>query len=99
MAPVRLYTTRTCAYCTAAKRWLTHVKNVPFEEIDVTFDPAARTWLRQVTGQSTVPQIFVGDTPIGGYTDMRELESRGGLDPLLRGESATGGGDGPPTRG
>ena len=83
MTTVRLYTTRNCAYCVAAKRWLTQVKGVAYEEIDVSGDPAARAWLRKTTGRSTVPQIFVGDTSVGGYTDLRALDARGELDPLL----------------
>lgn len=83
MANIRIYTTSSCGYCTAAKRYLTTVKHVEIEEIDVSYDPAKRTWLRQVTGQSTVPQIFIGEKPIGGYTDMRALDASGALDPLL----------------
>ncbi len=83
MATVRVYTTTYCGYCTAAKRFLEQVKGVTVEEIDVTQDMAQRQWLAQTTGQRTVPQIFVGDTHIGGYTDLRALDAEGGLDPLL----------------
>jgi glutaredoxin 3 len=86
MRHVRVYTTNYCGYCTAAKRYLTDVKKVPFEEIDVSGDRAMRAWLVEASGgRTTVPQIFVGDTPIGGYDDLRALDARGGLDPLLAG--------------
>lgn len=83
MPHIRVYTTTYCGYCTAAKRYLTDVKGVAYEEIDVTRDPEARRWLTEATGRHTVPQIFVGDTSIGGFTEMRALDARGGLDPLL----------------
>jgi glutaredoxin 3 len=85
MAQIRVYSTAWCGYCTAAKRFLTDVKKVSFEEIDVTRDQDTRRWLRETTGQHTVPQIFVGATHVGGYTDLRALDASGGLDPLLRG--------------
>lgn len=83
MSKVRIYTTPNCGYCVAAKRFLTSVKHVEYEEIDVARDSAKRAWLVSTTGQHTVPQIFVGERSIGGYTDMRALDSQGQLDPLL----------------
>lgn len=85
MAHVRMYTTTYCAYCRAAKAFLKKNKGVEVEEIDVTSDPDKRMWLTKTTGQRTVPQIFVGETHVGGYTDLRALDDRGGLDPLLNG--------------
>lgn len=85
MAAVRIYTTQVCGYCSAAKRFLSTVKNVSYEEIDVSRDSAKRAWLYAETGQTTVPQIFVGEKAIGGYTDMRALDNNGLLDPLLAG--------------
>lgn len=82
MLPVRVYTTTYCGYCVAAKRFL-ESKGVDYTEIDVTNDPEARAHLVDTTGQRTVPQIFVGDTHVGGYTDLRALDHRGGLEPLL----------------
>ena len=82
MKPVRIYTTLTCGYCQAAKRFLAG-KGVVYEEIDVSNDDAQRAWLVQASGQRTVPQIFIGETSIGGYTDMRGLDQRGELDRLL----------------
>ena len=82
MQPVRIYTTPVCGYCIAAKRFL-EKKAVPYSEIDVSDDDALRHWLVDTTGQRTVPQIFVGERPIGGYTDMRALDQAGEFDRLL----------------
>lgn len=84
MSRVRVYTTMFCGYCTAAKRFLRERKGVEFEEIDLTSDPDGRARLRAITQRTTVPQIFVGDVHVGGYDDMRALDDRGGLDPLLQ---------------
>lgn len=81
--PVVMYKTSACPYCVAAGRFLREVKKVEVQEIDLTFDHDGRVALRQRTGQRTVPQIFIGDTHVGGYDDMRALDARGGLDPLL----------------
>jgi glutaredoxin 3 len=80
---VRVYTKKNCPYCVRAKALLSR-KNVPFEEIDVEEDDALRTWLVEKTGQRTVPQIFVGDRSLGGFTDVDALDRKGELDPLLR---------------
>lgn len=82
MAEVRIYLTRTCGYCTAAKRLL-DAKGVAYEEIDVTGDVRARTWLRDVTGRGTVPQVFIDGRACGGFTDLAALDRRGELDRLL----------------
>lgn len=82
MADVRIYITRTCGYCFAAKRLLDQ-KGVAYEEIDVTGDSSARAWLRDVTGRRTVPQVFIGGRPYGGFTDIAALDQRGELDRLL----------------
>ncbi len=65
-----------------AKR-LMREKGVAFEEIDVANDTERRRWLVQVTGQRTVPQVFIGGKPYGGYTDIAALDRKGELDPLL----------------
>ena len=93
MAPVTIYTTRTCPYCHAAKRLLGH-KGVQYQEIDVTGDSQKRAWLAQVTGRRTVPQVFIGEHSVGGYDDISELDADGELDRLLAGESPTGPGIG-----
>jgi glutaredoxin 3 len=77
---VVIYTTNYCPYCTAA-RVLLRSKNVEFEEVDVTDDPARRTEMEKLSKRRTVPQIFIDGTPIGGYGDARRLE--GELDRLL----------------
>ena len=81
-AHVKMYTRRWCGYCTAAERLLKE-KGVEFEEIDCTGDHATRRWLVEVTGRSTVPQIFINGQAIGGYDDLRALDRRGELDAML----------------
>ncbi len=85
MAPVTLYTTPFCGYCMAAKRLLSG-KGVAFEEIDVASDPSRRAeMVARAKGKRTVPQIFVGETHVGGFDDMNALDRAGRLDPLLAG--------------
>ena len=82
MTKVQIYTTGWCPYCNAAKSLLAD-KGVAYEEIDAT-DPAVRDdMIQRAHGRRTVPQIFIGDTHVGGYDDMAALERRGQLDPLL----------------
>jgi len=82
MAKVEIYTTPTCPYCHAAKALLAE-KGVDFSEITV-LDPDLREKMTQrAHGRRTVPQIFIGETHVGGYDDMAALDRRGGLDPLL----------------
>ena len=83
-AQVKIYTRLGCGYCTAAERLLKE-KGVAFENIDCTNDPAKRKWLADLTKSGTVPQIFIDGKGIGGYDDMRALDRRGQLDPLLAG--------------
>ena len=83
MKPVRVYTTSYCSYCRAAKALLER-KGVSYEEIDVTKDDAAREDLTRRSGQRTVPQIWIGETHVGGFSDLDALEREGKLDPLLR---------------
>jgi glutaredoxin 3 len=82
MKPVKIYTTPYCPYCVKAKRLLTR-KNVSYEEIDVAGDDDARERLTQQTGMRTVPQIFIGDTCVGGSDDLHALEAAGKLDAML----------------
>jgi glutaredoxin 3 len=85
MQPVTLYTTPYCGYCAAAKRLLA-AKGVPFAEIDVSRDAARRAeMIERSRGGRTVPQIFVGETHVGGYDDISALDRAGRLDPLLAG--------------
>ena len=82
MAEVRVYTTRFCAYCVAAKRLL-RARGIPYEEVDVTSDATMRAWLVEKTGRKTVPQIFVDAEPIGGYKELAALASSGRLTAML----------------
>jgi len=77
-----MYTTQVCPYCVAAKRLLAS-KNVSVEEIRVDLDPAKREEMRARSQRTSVPQIFIGDTHVGGFDDMVALDRAGGLDPLL----------------
>lgn len=82
MAQVVVYRTRFCPYCVRAVRLLER-RGVAFEAIDVSGDPARREWLREVSGQHTVPQIFINERPIGGFSELSALERSGELDALL----------------
>ena len=85
MPTVELYTTQICGFCHAAKRLLTS-KGVSFSEIDVMVDPARRAEMMQrANGGRTVPQIFIGETHVGGNDDLQALERAGKLDALLKG--------------
>ena len=79
-----VYSSPFCGYCAAAKRLL-QSKGVEFTEINTAFSPANKQKMVTESGRNTVPQIFIGDRHIGGYTDLAALESNGELDPLLAG--------------
>jgi len=83
-ADVKIYTRQWCGYCTAAERLL-RSKGVAFENIDCTGDQEKRKWLVEVTGRTTVPQVFIDGRAVGGYDDLRALERTGELDKLLAG--------------
>lgn len=78
MKPVRLYSTLVCPYCIRAKLLLKE-RGIAYEEIDVTGDHDKRAWLVAATGRRTVPQIFIGDEPIGGFDELRQLDRAGEL--------------------
>lgn len=78
MKSVIVYTTNYCGFCVAAKNLL-KTKTIPFEEIDVSNDPAARQDIVRRSGRRTVPQIFIGDEPIGGFTELKALSDTGQL--------------------
>ena len=84
MATVEIYTTPSCPYCHAAKALLRD-KGVAFTEISVVEPERREAMTVRAHGRRTVPQIFVGETHVGGYDDLAALERRGGLDPLLAG--------------
>jgi glutaredoxin 3 len=80
--PITIYTTPYCPYCHAAKALLKK-KGVAFEEIDVQDAGLRQQMMIRANGRRTVPQIFIGETHVGGSDDMHELDRRGELDPLL----------------
>ncbi|MCA9617626.1 MAG: glutaredoxin [Myxococcales bacterium] len=82
VADVRIYTTRFCGFCFAAKRLLSQ-KGVDFQEIQADSRPDLRSWLREVSGQHTVPQIFINGESIGGYSELSGLDRGGQLDGKL----------------
>ncbi len=82
MQQVVVYTAIPCGYCRAAKRLLETLE-VEFDEVDLTQDHARRIALAKETGQRTVPQIFVGNTHVGGFMELRALHLAGGLLPLV----------------
>lgn len=82
MANIRIYTTPYCPYCVRAKQLLRQ-KQAAFDDIDVSNDPEQRQVLVALTGQRTVPQIFINDQSIGGCDDLFALERAGRLDALI----------------
>ncbi|AMV45369.1 MULTISPECIES: glutaredoxin 3 [Paraburkholderia] len=82
MSAITIYTTPTCPYCLAAKALLKK-KGVSYEEVNLQGDRATALALMERTGRRTVPQIFVGETHVGGFDDLNALETAGNLDPLL----------------
>ena len=85
MQTVEIYTKNTCGFCHAAKRLLSS-KSVTFAEFDLNRDPSKRKeMIQRANGGQTVPQIFIGDTHVGGCDDLFDLEQRGKLDTLLAG--------------
>ena len=85
MSPVRMYTTQVCPYCVRAKTLLKQRGVEQIEEIRVDLDPTQRDAMIAATGRRTVPQIFIGDTHVGGCDDLMALDQRGGLAPMLAG--------------
>ena len=88
MQSVKMYTTAVCPYCTRAKQILKAKGVEQIEEIRIDTDPVQRDHMMQTTGRRTVPQIYVGDTHVGGCDDLMALDARGGLVPLLEGSAA-----------
>jgi glutaredoxin 3 len=83
MQTVKMYTTAVCPYCIRAKQLLKAKGVEHIEEIRVDADPAQRQHMMEITGRRTVPQIFIGDTHVGGHDDLVALDAKGGLAPLL----------------
>ena len=82
MTPITMYTTAWCGFCSRAKAFL-EAKGLAYDEVSVDHDPGFRATLFDLTGGWTVPQILIGDRPIGGYSELRQLERDGRLDELL----------------
>lgn len=89
MQPVTIYTTMLCPYCHRAKRLLKS-KGVAYDEINVSRQADRAKMRDRAGGRHTVPQIFIGETHVGGCDELYELERKGRLDPMLAGKSAHG---------
>jgi glutaredoxin 3 len=85
MSSVKMFTTQVCPYCVRAKALLKQRGVTQIEEVRVDLDPAARDHMVEITGRRTVPQIFIGETHVGGCDDLIALDQRGGLSALLAG--------------
>ncbi len=85
MQPVKMYTTAVCPYCIRAKQILKSKGVEKIEEVRIDMEPEERMKMMEITGRRTVPQIFIGDTHVGGCDDLIALDGRGGLVPLLNG--------------
>jgi glutaredoxin 3 len=85
--PITIYSTAICPYCVAAKNFLKS-KGLSWTEVRVDTDPAERERMLERARRTSVPQIFIGETHVGGYDDMMALHRAGKLDPLLAGEPA-----------
>jgi glutaredoxin 3 len=83
MQAVKMYTTAVCPYCVRAKQLLKARGVESIEEIRIDANPQERERMMEITGRRTVPQIFIGDTHVGGCDDLMALDARGGLLPLL----------------
>ena len=85
-ARVVMYSTAVCPYCVMAERLLKSKGVEQIEKIRVDLQPEQRAEMMQKTGRRTVPQIYIGDTHVGGFDDLSALDHAGKLDPLLQGE-------------
>jgi len=85
MNPVRMFTTQVCPYCIRAKQLLKQRGVDTIDEIRVDLNPSQRNEMIAKTGRRTVPQIFIGETWVGGCDDLIALDQKGGLIPLLNG--------------
>ena len=84
MPSVKMYTTAVCPYCIRAKQILQAKGVQHIEEVRIDLLPEARAHMMEITGRRTVPQIFIGDTHVGGCDDLIALDGRGELMPLLQ---------------
>ena len=88
MQDVRMYSTLACSYCQHAKALLKQRGVEAIDDVRVDLDPAQRAKMMELTGRRTVPQIFIGDTHVGGCDDLVALDQRGELVALLAGAGA-----------
>jgi len=79
-----MYSTGVCPYCQLAERLLRSKGVSEIEKIRVDLEPGRRVEMMEKTGRRTVPQIYIGETHVGGYDDLAALDRAGGLDPLLK---------------
>lgn len=84
MPPVKMFTTAVCPFCVRAKQLLKARGVEHIEEVRIDQQPDERDRMMALTGRRTVPQIFIGDTHVGGCDDLMALDSQGGLMPLLQ---------------
>ena len=85
--PITLYTSAICGYCVAAKNFL-RSRGLEWTEVRIDLDPVERERMVARARRTSVPQIFIGETHVGGYDDLMALHRAGKLEPLLQGESA-----------
>ncbi len=83
MANVKMYSTGSCPYCVMAERLLTS-KGAAIDKVRVDLEPQRRSEMMELTGRRTVPQIYIGETHVGGYEDLAALDHAGKLDEMLR---------------
>lgn len=84
-AKVTMYTTGVCPYCNMAERLLQSKGVAEIEKIRVDLEPDQRAEMMEKTGRRTVPQIYIGETHVGGFDDLSALDRAGELEPMLRG--------------
>ncbi len=84
MPEITMYTSASCGYCVAAKNFL-RSRGLEWREVRIDLDPEERARMVERARRTSVPQIFVGDTHVGGYDDMIAMHRRGALEPLLAG--------------
>ncbi len=83
MPKVLMYATAVCPYCVRAEQLLRRKGVIEIEKVRIDLDPARRDEMMEKTGRRTVPQIYIGETHVGGCDDLHELDRQGKLDPLL----------------
>lgn len=84
MQAVKMFTTAVCPFCIRAKQLLKSKGVSSIEEVRIDTDPAAREHMMQTTGRRTVPQIYIGQTHVGGFDDLAALDGKGHLTALLQ---------------